>query len=389
MATTISPANAQKVWVFAQNPDGTLSPATIGGGGGGGTVTSIATTSPITGGTITTTGTIGCATCTTNAAALTANALVIGGGAQATSALGSLGTTTTVLHGNAAGAPTFGAVNLAADVSGQLPISAVGSSGLSGTSPITISAAGAIGCATCETSAGISANAVMKSSGGQVSIASTITDGGAGVQVGSPTGGAQGAGTINVTGLFVNGAGIAAGCQTGCSYTLTTSDQVFAAGGTGSALTTNNQGAFVRFYNNAQRKIASACFDIATASAGGNIDVGVYSVSGTTGTLIWHTGAKSTTATGAICGTATTATLLAGQNYYVGWVADNTTVVLKCVANAGDLPTLLGGAGATANTYGIDATDTGTAGVLPNTITTTNIVNNNAKILLPWVQVFN
>lgn len=31
------------------------------------------------------------------------------------------GTTTTVLHGNAAGAPTFGAVSLTADVSGTLP----------------------------------------------------------------------------------------------------------------------------------------------------------------------------------------------------------------------------------------------------------------------------
>lgn len=84
MATTISPANAQKVWVFAQNPDGTLSPATIGGGGGSGTVTSIATTSPITGGPITTTGTIGCATCTTNAAALTSGNIVNGAGGQAT-----------------------------------------------------------------------------------------------------------------------------------------------------------------------------------------------------------------------------------------------------------------------------------------------------------------
>jgi hypothetical protein len=53
---------------------------------------------------------LGCATCTTNAAALTANQLVIGGGSQATAALGSLGTTTTVLHGNAGGVPSFGAV---------------------------------------------------------------------------------------------------------------------------------------------------------------------------------------------------------------------------------------------------------------------------------------
>ena len=49
---------------------------------------------------------------------------------------------------------TSSAVALASDVSGQLPISAVGSAGLSGTSPVTISAAGAIGCATCNTGSG-------------------------------------------------------------------------------------------------------------------------------------------------------------------------------------------------------------------------------------------
>lgn len=54
--------------------------------------------------------------------ALTANALLLGGGAGAApAALGSLGTTTTVLHGNAAGVPTFGAVVLTTDVSGILP----------------------------------------------------------------------------------------------------------------------------------------------------------------------------------------------------------------------------------------------------------------------------
>jgi hypothetical protein len=92
---------------------------------GTGTVTSVATTSPITGGTFTTTGTIGCATCVTSAASLTSNQLVLGAGSQASATLGSLGTTTTVLHGNAAGAPTFGAVNLAADVTGSLPFASV------------------------------------------------------------------------------------------------------------------------------------------------------------------------------------------------------------------------------------------------------------------------
>ena len=49
---------------------------------GGGAVTSIATTSPITGGTITTTGTIACPTCVTSAASLTSNALMTGAGSQ-------------------------------------------------------------------------------------------------------------------------------------------------------------------------------------------------------------------------------------------------------------------------------------------------------------------
>jgi hypothetical protein len=58
-----------------------------------------------------------------SSSALTANALVLGGGAGATPMpMGSLGTTTTVLHGNAAGPPTFGAVSLATDVSGNLPV---------------------------------------------------------------------------------------------------------------------------------------------------------------------------------------------------------------------------------------------------------------------------
>ncbi len=52
---------------------------------------------------------------------LTANALLLGGGADATPVpMGSLGTTTTVLHGNAAGAPTFGSISLTADITGTL-----------------------------------------------------------------------------------------------------------------------------------------------------------------------------------------------------------------------------------------------------------------------------
>ncbi len=57
-----------------------------------------------------------------SSAALAANQLVLGGGAGVVPAtLGSLGSTTTVLHGNAGGAPTFSAVSLTTDISGILP----------------------------------------------------------------------------------------------------------------------------------------------------------------------------------------------------------------------------------------------------------------------------
>lgn len=89
---------------------------------GSGTVTQIIFSSPLTGGTVTATGTVGCPTCTTAASALTANQLVIGAGSQAEAVLGSAGTTTTVLHGNGVGAPSFAAVNLATDVTGNLAV---------------------------------------------------------------------------------------------------------------------------------------------------------------------------------------------------------------------------------------------------------------------------
>ncbi len=96
-------------------------PATSGAGTG--SVTSIATTTPITGGTITTTGTIACATCVKSAAALTSNAVVIGGGLQASSTISAATTTTFALFATA-GAPAFRAI-----ATGDLPIatsSAVG-----------------------------------------------------------------------------------------------------------------------------------------------------------------------------------------------------------------------------------------------------------------------
>ena len=63
--------------------------------------------------------------------ALTANRLVLGGGAGAApTVLGSLGTTTTVLHGNAGGAPTFGAVANADLTNSSITLNAGSNTGL-------------------------------------------------------------------------------------------------------------------------------------------------------------------------------------------------------------------------------------------------------------------
>lgn len=142
--------------------------ACLSGGGGSGTVTSVATTSPLSGGTITTTGTLSCPTCVTSAAALTSNAVIIGGGGQASSAISADTTTTHALFATA-GAPAFRAL-ATGDLPTGIPIGNVGSSGLSGTAPVTISAAGAIGCATCVTSAAsLTSTAIVTGAGSQAS----------------------------------------------------------------------------------------------------------------------------------------------------------------------------------------------------------------------------
>ena len=63
----------------------------------------------------------GSGTVTATSGALTASAVMVGNGTTDSKVLASLGTTTTVLHGNAAGLPTWGSVSLTADVSGTLP----------------------------------------------------------------------------------------------------------------------------------------------------------------------------------------------------------------------------------------------------------------------------
>jgi len=174
------------------------------------------------------------------------------------------------------------------------------------------------------------------------------------------------------------------GCTSGCNYVLTTSDQIAGAGAAGATLSTVEVGQYVQFWNNATRKISNACIQIATLDSGGHVDVGLYSISGTTGTLQWHTGSQSTTTAGAICVTPTAYTLTGGANYYIAWCADNTTAILEAITSAAVIE-----AAGPAHTAGVDATDTCSSGVLPSSITTTNIANTSTHLIVPYVYVSN
>jgi hypothetical protein len=139
-----------------------------------------------------------------SSAALTASALVLGGGAGATpTVLGSLGTTTTLLHGNAAGAPTFSAVSLTADVANILPVASGGTALASGTSGGVL---GYTASGTLASSAALTASAIVLGGGagatptvlGSLGTTTTLLHGNAG---GAPTFGAVSL-TADVSGVL-------------------------------------------------------------------------------------------------------------------------------------------------------------------------------------------
>ena len=192
----------------------------------------------------------------TNTGTLTANQLVIGNGSADVKVLGSAGTTTTVLHGNAAGAPTFGAVSLTADVSGTLPVGNGGTGLTTGTSGGVLAFTGS---GTIASSGALTANRLVLGGGAGaaptvMASAGTTTTVLHGNASGAPTFGAVSL-TADVTGTLPvanGGTGVATLTAYAPIFGGTTGTGAVQSGTVGSAgqvLTSNGAGALPTFQN--------------------------------------------------------------------------------------------------------------------------------------------
>jgi hypothetical protein len=184
---------------------------------------------------------------------------------------------------------------------------------------------------------------------------------------------------------------------TGCSPLIAAGSRwcpysIQCQGGSTSILSsTANNPVLYLFYLPVQAKVTTIGFYTTTGVAASTGDIGMYSISGTTGTLVWHTGSIST-ATSSTLGTPvaiTPVTMQPGMYFYATCDSSATVTMPSVLTTVATLNSFLGGTGLP-HTWGADATDVCTTGVLPNSITTTNITNNtNGALSVPLALISN
>ena len=137
--------------------------------------------------------------------------------------------------------------------------------------------------------------------------------------------------------------------------------------------------------------ITSILVDIQTASAGGNLRFGIYTVSaaGGIGNLLVDSGDFSTTSTGLISNTLATPLLLQKGTYLIGAVADNTAVRTRGVSSN----QYSGGGGILGvNAFGAESSaESGnsyahTYGALPTTFGAPALTNLSGGIIMPYFR---
>ena len=201
------------------------------------------------------------ATAISSSALLAANQLVIGGGAgTAPATLGSLGTTTTVLHGNAAGAPSFGAVSLTADVSGTLPV-ANGGTGIATTTAYSVICAGTTATGPFQSLAALGASGTVLTSNGAGALPSFQAVAG----TGTVTSITPGNGLTSILTATAPGSAITT------SGTLSTAQLVNAQTGTSYAIVDGDRGKLITASN-----AAAQAYTIAQAGATSAFQAGWY-----------------------------------------------------------------------------------------------------------------
>lgn len=279
---------------------------TITAVGGSGSVTSVAETFTgglisVGGSPITTAGTLALTVAGTSggvvyfdstsswasSALLTANALMLGGGAGAApSTPVGLGTTTTVLHGNAAGAPTWGAVSLTADVSGILPATNGGTgfgSFTAGTIPYAVSTSALAFAGPFATN-----SLLLTVNGGAPKVsAGIVSDGVAKLTLG---GVGVGTGGITFLGSASGGVTFAIPNTVGGTYTMT---WPASAGVSGQVLTSAGGGVTQMTWSNLPTGTISSIV------AGGVLSGGTITTTGTVG-LVAGTGLSGSAGSGTI-----------------------------------------------------------------------------------------